>query len=76
MDRRELLGVLGAGSIGLATLSRTAAGADEEHHHHHDKVHEDCMKACSDAHATRRPHTASSSSARGRRSEDQPRSTS
>ena len=46
MDRRKLLGVLGAGTIGLATQSRAAAGADEEHHHHHDKAHEDCMKAC------------------------------
>ncbi len=46
MDRRELLGALGAGAVGLATLSRDAAGADPEDHHHHDKTHEDCMKAC------------------------------
>jgi len=48
MDRRELLGVLGAGAVGLTTLSRGAvAAAQEKHEHqHHDKVHEDCMKAC------------------------------
>ena len=45
MERRELLGVLGAGAVGLATLSRATA-ADPEDHHHHDKAHEDCMKAC------------------------------
>ena len=65
MDRRELLGVLGAGAVGLAALTRaTAAGADEDHHHHHDKAHEDCMKACGEcaARATRRRATASNSS--------------
>jgi len=48
MERRELLGVLGAGAVGLAALSRGAVGADEDHsgHHHRDKVHEDCLKAC------------------------------
>jgi len=45
MDRRELLGVLGAGAAGLATFSRTAV-ADQDPHRHRDKVHEDCMKAC------------------------------
>jgi hypothetical protein len=47
MDRRELLGVLGAGAAGFAALSRGETRADEEHAgHHHDKVHMDCMKAC------------------------------
>jgi len=48
MDRRELLGVLGAGAVGLAALSRgeTRADEDKSSHHHHDKVHADCMKAC------------------------------
>jgi len=49
MDRRELLGALGAGAVGLAALSRAEAGADEDHKgHHHDKMHEDCMKACAE----------------------------
>jgi len=48
MDRRELLGYFGAGTVGLATLARGEARAADEpkDHHHHDKVHEDCMKAC------------------------------
>jgi hypothetical protein len=50
MDRRELLSVMGAATVGLATLSRAAEVGEQEehHHHHHDKVHEDCMKACMD----------------------------
>jgi hypothetical protein len=50
MDRRELLSALGAGAVGMATLSRTvhAAADPEEHAHHRDQVHEDCMKACND----------------------------
>jgi hypothetical protein len=48
MDRRELLGFLGAGTVGLAALSGDAASADPEVHHHRDKVHEDCMRACGD----------------------------
>jgi len=47
MDRRELLGALGAGAVGLAALSRGEARADEDHAgHHHDKMQSDCMKAC------------------------------
>jgi hypothetical protein len=47
MDRRELLTALGAGAVGVATLSRETARGQEEHaHHQRDKVHEDCMKAC------------------------------
>jgi hypothetical protein len=49
MDRRELLGALGAGAVGLAALSRGEARADDEkehHHHEHDKVQEACLKAC------------------------------
>jgi len=46
MERRELLGVLGAGTAGLVALSRVAVGADPPEHKHRDKVHEDCMKAC------------------------------
>jgi hypothetical protein len=46
MERRELLGVLGAGAVGLAALTRARAADPEDHHHHHDKAHEDCLKAC------------------------------
>jgi hypothetical protein len=42
MDRREMMGVLGA--AGLATLGVHEAGA--QHEGHRDKVHEDCLKAC------------------------------
>lgn len=49
MDRRELLGVLGAGAVGLAGFAPGEVRGDEEHKgHHHDKMHEDCMKACAD----------------------------
>jgi len=47
MDRRELLGVLGAGAVGLTALVPGEARADEDHKgHHHNPIHEDCMKAC------------------------------
>src|SRR5262245_59744061 len=46
MDRRELLGVLGAGAAGLAALSHGDVRAADEQHHHRDKIHEDCLKAC------------------------------
>src|SRR3954453_18532633 len=47
MDRGELLGVLGAGAVGLTALAPGTLRADEDHKgHHHDKMHEDCMKAC------------------------------
>jgi len=49
MDRRELLGMVGAGAIGLTAMS---ARADEkvcdESCCELDKVHADCFKACSD----------------------------
>jgi hypothetical protein len=47
MDRREMLGMLGAGAVGLAAVQGREALAQHEGHHH-DKVHEDCLKACSD----------------------------
>jgi hypothetical protein len=49
MDRREMLGALGAGAIGLTTLS--AAHADDAGTDQCctlDKTHEDCFKACSE----------------------------
>jgi hypothetical protein len=47
MDRREMLGMLGAGALGLSALS---ANADDEKCDTSccelDKVHEDCLKMC------------------------------
>ncbi len=50
LNRREILGVLGAGAAGLTALSAGEAAAQQgkEHAHHHDKTHEDCLKACGD----------------------------
>jgi hypothetical protein len=45
MDRREWLGVLGAGAVGLTALS---AHADDKGEGSLDKTHEDCFKACAD----------------------------
>jgi len=45
MDRRELLGVLGAGAAGFAVLNGRAALALQQEGHR-DKMHEDCLKAC------------------------------
>ena len=47
MDRRELLGVLGASAVGLASVASREARAQEEAHKH-DKTHDECLKACSD----------------------------
>jgi len=46
MNRREILGALGAGAVGWVTVSGSEAQA--QHPHHHDKVHGDCLKACND----------------------------
>ena len=46
MDRRELLGTLGMGAIGLAALTGREALADDQHPHHHDPAHGECLKAC------------------------------
>jgi hypothetical protein len=43
MDRRELLGALGAGAVGLIAVSGRDAQA--QHPHHYDKLHGDCLKA-------------------------------
>jgi hypothetical protein len=46
MNRREILGSLGMGAVGLAALSgATEADAEAQHPHHHDKAHGDCLKA-------------------------------
>ena len=49
MDRRELLGLLGAGAVGLGALN-AARGDDnaDDHCCELDKTHEDCLKACAD----------------------------
>ena len=46
MDRRELLGALGLGAVGLATLPQREVLADDQHPHHHDPAHGECLKAC------------------------------
>ncbi len=51
MKRRELLGALGAGAAGLAVASAASAapqGPATGAAHRRDKMHEDCLKACSD----------------------------
>ncbi len=44
MDRRDLLGVIGAGAVGLIAASGREARA--QHPHHHDIYHGECLKAC------------------------------
>lgn len=46
MDRRELLGALGAGAVGLAALSQRPARADHFTHRNHDKACDACMEEC------------------------------
>jgi hypothetical protein len=51
MDRRELLGVLGAGAAGLVAMSETSLGqgqAKERLRYHSllNQVHVDCLEAC------------------------------
>lgn len=51
MDRRSMLGMMGAGAVGLTAFS--AAKADDEKDTHkghsgHDKIHEECLDACGD----------------------------
>jgi len=51
MDRRELLGVLGAGAAGLATMGGGTARAAAEGHEHdgHFKTLADCARTCNAA---------------------------
>ena len=44
MDRRDMLGLLGAGAVGLIATSGREVRA--QHPHHHDKLHGECLKAC------------------------------
>ena len=47
MDRREMLGMVGAAAgLGGLGAAQAFAGDDPPHHAMHDKVHEACMKAC------------------------------
>jgi hypothetical protein len=46
MDRRRMLGVMGAGAGGL--IAAAGREAQAQHPHHHDKVHGDCLKACTE----------------------------
>lgn len=48
MDRRELLGTLGAGALGLTALAARADDKTNDHCCELDKTHEDCFKACAD----------------------------
>ena len=51
MDRREMLGVLGATAAGLAAVTGRTVLAQDAHTKHaggHSGVHEDCLRACSD----------------------------
>src|SRR4051794_40247571 len=48
MDRRELLGVLGATAAGLAAATGGQALAQEGKAHARDDNHEKCAEACSD----------------------------
>ncbi len=51
MDRRELLGILGAGATGLVAMGGGSAVADESGHEHdgHIKTIGDCAKFCNEA---------------------------
>src|SRR4051794_40830256 len=50
MDRRELLGVLGAGTVGLIAMTRGAADDDHRHGQHDDhiKMLGECAKICNE----------------------------
>jgi hypothetical protein len=48
MDRREMLGMMGAGAAGLAALSGREALAQHEAHGKLAAVHKECLEACSD----------------------------
>ena len=50
MDRRELLGVLGATAAGLAAVTGAASAQEAKHDHKHAEgdIHEACAEACVD----------------------------
>ena len=47
MERREMLGLLGVGAVGLTALSGREASAQDAHPKL-DDVHKECLEACSD----------------------------
>jgi len=49
MDRRELLGVLGAGAAGMVAMGGTARADHEGHHHEHIKTIGECARVCNEA---------------------------
>lgn len=54
MDRRELLGVLGAGALGITAVAASPARADDDKHDHHkhdEHIHVlgHCAKVCNEA---------------------------
>jgi len=46
MDRREMLGMMGAGALGLTATAARAADESDDHCCDLDKTHEECLKAC------------------------------
>lgn len=50
MDRREMLGMVGAGAFGLAATGATTARADDDHKHDHDHDHKHDHKHDHDQH--------------------------
>jgi hypothetical protein len=46
MDRREMLGILGVGAVGLGAFPARAEQANDTQGHHHGKAYDECMKAC------------------------------
>jgi hypothetical protein len=48
MDRREMLGMMGAGAAGLAALAGREAQGQQDAHAKLDAVHKECLEACSD----------------------------
>jgi hypothetical protein len=51
MDRREMLGLVGAGTAGLMFAGGREARADHEHHHHDEHIRTlgECAKLCNEA---------------------------
>ena len=47
MDRRELLGMLGVGAVGMVAAGAEAR-ADEKDHPKLDALHKECLEACGD----------------------------
>jgi hypothetical protein len=46
MNRREILGAIGVGTVTMTALANREVRA--QHPHHHDKAHGDCLKACNE----------------------------